>query len=336
MQSVNGPKVRFAVGLVAAAFAWLATASAFAADAGHCHDTSDLKRFEGASIALCEYRDFAEYTLPTGKITDFDFDAKKAEIAAKVESEGRLAQLVYVIPKGPSSSEVFRNYKRELQSKGYKLLFEAKEQGIGSAQGSFFGNMGPGGQILGFSPDQARYAAAIKEGGDAKTYLGLYIVEYEDGFNPELELEKGQVVVRLDTLQVDDLKDRMTVVRASEIGTRLAASGQVSLYGILFDFNQSALKPESRPAIAEIAKFLKASPAQKLHIVGHTDNIGGFDFNIRLSQERANAVIADLVQTYGIDPSRLRGNGVGPLAPVASNAAENGRAKNRRVELVPQ
>jgi OmpA-OmpF porin, OOP family len=125
-------------------------------------------------------------------------------------------------------------------------------------------------------------------------------------------------------------------VSAASLTKQLDSSGQVILSGILFDFNKSQLKPDSRPALDEIAAFLKQDPARKVYLVGHTDNIGGFDFNMQLSQARADAVAADLVTTYGISTARLKGHGAGPLAPIASNVTDEGRAKNRRVELIPQ
>jgi OmpA-OmpF porin, OOP family len=176
----------------------------------------------------------------------------------------------------------------------------------------------------------------VKEDGAAKTYIALYIVEYDDGYNPTVTVEKGQVVVRLDAVQVGELKNGMVPVSATEIAKRLDTSGQVILSGILFDFNKSQLKPDSRPALDEIAAFLKQDPARKVYLVGHTDNVGGFDFNMQLSQARADAVAADLVTTYGINTARLKGHGAGPLAPIASNVTDEGRAKNRRVELIPQ
>ena len=71
-------------------------------------------------------------------------------------------------------------------------------------------------------------------------------------------------------------------------------------------------------------------------MVGHTDSVGGFDSNLALSKRRADAVAAALVKDYGIAANRMVGNGVASLAPVASNSSDEGRAKNRRVELVPQ
>ena len=82
--------------------------------------------------------------------------------------------------------------------------------------------------------------------------------------------------------------------------------------------------------------MLKADPKLKLYVVGHTDNVGDFDYNIKLSQARAAAVVRSLVSKHGIEASRLTAFGDGPTAPVASNNSEEGRAKNRRVELVAQ
>jgi OOP family OmpA-OmpF porin len=116
----------------------------------------------------------------------------------------------------------------------------------------------------------------------------------------------------------------------------LRATGHVAVYGILFDTGKTELKPESEPALVEIAKLLAADAALKLHVVGHTDNVGALESNMKLSQGRADAVVQALVGRHGIAAARLKAGGVGPLAPVASNDAEEGRTKNRRVELVKQ
>jgi outer membrane protein OmpA-like peptidoglycan-associated protein len=317
-----------------AACASLASA-ARAADAAGCKDAGGLKRFERASIVMCEQRDFAEYTLPTGKTARDENGTMTNKFEASLALEGRLTQSVYAVPKGPSSAEVFRNYKADLAAKGYKLLFEAKQADTGML-GHFFEERGPGTQIWGYSDDEARYAAAVKEDGDAKTYVALYVVEYADGYEPKFRPEKGQVMVRLDTVQVGELTDRMVVVSASQITKDLSVNGKVALYGILFDFNQATIKPESRPTLDEIGKFLKENPSQNIYVIGHTDNVGGFDFNVQLSKARASAVVAELAKSYAIPPGRMVASGVGLQAPTASNATEDGRAKNRRVELLPR
>lgn len=126
------------------------------------------------------------------------------------------------------------------------------------------------------------------------------------------------------------------VANADVFSNDLRTTGHAAVYGILFDTGKADIKPESAQAIGEIAKLLKGDPGLKLHVVGHTDSVGGVDANLKLSEARAEAVLAALVKDHGIAAGRLRSFGNGPFAPVASNDAEDGRAKNRRVELVKQ
>lgn len=126
------------------------------------------------------------------------------------------------------------------------------------------------------------------------------------------------------------------VASAALFQTGLKTSGHVEVQGIFFDTGKSELKPESDAALAEIAKLLKADPALKVYVVGHTDNVASLDLNMKLSQARAEAVVQALISKHAIAAARLIGRGAGPLAPVASNDSEDGRAKNRRVELVKQ
>ncbi len=121
---------------------------------------------------------------------------------------------------------------------------------------------------------------------------------------------------------------------ASGMAREIAGTGRVAVYGIYFDFNSSVLKPESKPTLEEIAKLLGQDPKLKLYVVGHTDNVGETGYNMDLSRARAEAVAKALMADYKVEAGRLSAYGVGPLAPVASNGSEEGRAKNRRVELV--
>ena len=125
------------------------------------------------------------------------------------------------------------------------------------------------------------------------------------------------------------------VANAETFKDGLAQNGHVEVPGIFFDFNKSELKPESEAALAEVAKLLSADKALRVWVVGHTDNIGSAESNVTLSNARAQAVVKALVQK-NIVVTRLAAKGVGPFSPVASNSTEDGRAKNRRVELVAQ
>ena len=126
------------------------------------------------------------------------------------------------------------------------------------------------------------------------------------------------------------------VANAEFLANDLATTGHVAVYGIYFDTGKSVIKPDSAQAIGEIAKLLTANPGLALYVVGHTDNQGGVDTNIKLSQDRAEAVLQSLVRDHGIAAARLRAYGCAMFSPVASNDNEEGRAKNRRVELVKQ
>jgi outer membrane protein OmpA-like peptidoglycan-associated protein len=124
------------------------------------------------------------------------------------------------------------------------------------------------------------------------------------------------------------------VVSADEIKKTLFLEGKVAFYGILFDIDKAIIKPESSPTLSEISNFLKANTKTSVFIVGHTDNAGSFDHNINLSKERAAAVVNELISKYGVNKTQLNAQGVGPLSPVAPNDKEDGKAKNRRVEIV--
>ena len=110
----------------------------------------------------------------------------------------------------------------------------------------------------------------------------------------------------------------------------------MALYGVHFDTDGAVIKPDSKAQLDEVAALLAAQPDLKLYVTGHTDSTGSFDHNMQLSAARAAAVVESLVSTYGIDPARLAPAGLGPTSPVAANETEDGKAKNRRVEIVRQ
>ena len=130
--------------------------------------------------------------------------------------------------------------------------------------------------------------------------------------------------------------EQHVIADAAAFSNNIKSTGHTAIYGIYFDTGKAEIKPESDAALEEISKLMKSDPALKVNVVGHTDTVGGIDSNMKLSQARADAVVKALAGKYGIAATRLKAYGVASLAPVASNDAEEGRAKNRRVELVKQ
>ncbi len=183
------------------------------------------------------------------------------------------------------------------------------------------------------------YEAAVKSIGgavvasDPERWLTAKVVQ--GGAEAWAEVEKGNGKIWLRIVEKKGMEQHV-VADAAAFGNDLRATGHAAVYGIYFDTGKAVVKPESQPALAEVAKLLAADPSLKLWVVGHTDSVGGLDANMKLSQARAEAVAAALVSGHGVAAARLKGQGVGPLAPVASNDSEDGRAKNRRVELVKQ
>ena len=176
----------------------------------------------------------------------------------------------------------------------------------------------------------AKIGGTVAESDPDKWVNGKVVL---DGKEAWAEAFKGNGKIWLRIVEKQPMKQHI-VADALSMSNDLRATGHVAVYGIFFDTGKSVVKPESKPALDEVAKLLKGDPALKLWVVGHTDWVGQVSDNMRLAQARAEAVAGELVSAHGIAAARLKGYGVGPLAPVAGNDDEAGRAKNRRVDLV--
>jgi outer membrane protein OmpA-like peptidoglycan-associated protein len=119
----------------------------------------------------------------------------------------------------------------------------------------------------------------------------------------------------------------LVTASAAELAAGIERDGHAVIHAIYFDTGKSTLKPESTPALEEIAKLLRSNADLRVIVVGHIDNVGTMESNMKLSADRAASVTASRVGTFKIDAGRLRSHGVGPLAPVASNRTEDGRRR---------
>jgi OmpA-OmpF porin, OOP family len=130
-------------------------------------------------------------------------------------------------------------------------------------------------------------------------------------------------------------KEMAQVMTANAEGwaAQINQTGRATVYGINFDTGKATIKPESAAVLAEVAKLLQANSAWAMMVAGHTDNVGAKEMNLSLSRQRAEAVMGWLAG-QGIDKSRLVAAGFGDTRPVAENTSDDGRQKNRRVDLV--
>ncbi len=133
----------------------------------------------------------------------------------------------------------------------------------------------------------------------------------------------------------DSIKVQVGDNGIQDIAKQLDQDCHVALYGINFDFNKATLRPDSDPTLEKVLALLQSRSDLKLEVQGHTDNVGSDDYNLKLSDARAASVVAWLV-SKGIAAGRLTAHGYGSKVPIADNGSDEGRAKNRRVELKKQ
>jgi outer membrane protein OmpA-like peptidoglycan-associated protein len=173
---------------------------------------------------------------------------------------------------------------------------------------------------------------------DRPTHIGAELFVLDDAPDPlVLSWRLRHPDFHAGNFRVEVVKINFPVVKPDNVlEKQLTQEKRAVTYGIYFDFAQATLKPESTPVLKEIAQALKDNPDWKLTVEGHTDNIGGDAYNLDLSKRRALAVKEALVAQYNIAPDRLANDGFGASRPVESNDTLEGRARNRRVELVRQ
>lgn len=295
------------------AFGFSAAAFAQSRDIAGSTDFPGIGRFGGSVITGYQVKDFDVSQLQAapfkdGKATD---DRKP---------EGRVTRIAYRTQPGPSIVEVSRNFESQLEKAGFETLTRCDTDACGGIPFSEAVDSLPAPQMWvdGFN---FHYYAGRKAEGGRETYATVMVSKNND-----------DVTAQLIVTQVGEIANKM--VDAAAMAKGLGEKGHIALYGIYFDTDKAVLKPESKPTLEEIAKLLRAQPQLNVFIVGHTDSQGTYEYNMDLSRRRAEAIAAELVKSFQIAKPRLRTAGIGFLAPVGSNASEDGRALNRRVELV--
>jgi len=321
----------FRVVVVALALGCSAAGAARAADEPGSADHPLIGRYQGATIVHYRPAAFDEIALlhaPHDYTALLERDALSDRSGPEwLRLEGRLTRIRYEVPPGRSSLEVMRNYAAALKAKGFETLFTCADQAC------FTGKLKDpyliGQQIDTENNDSTRYF-------DHARYLLARLARPEGDVHAAILVgEVNRLVsVFVAVVEAEAMEDDRIQVDAGQMARAIAADRKVSVYGIVFDYDDDTLKPESKPTLDAIAKLLEEQPQLRLEIVGHTDNRGTPQYNLDLSRRRAASVVEALTRDYGIAPDRLASSGAGMTAPVASNDTEEGRAKNRRVELV--
>ena len=280
-----------------------------------------MSRYQGADYYDSEVTEYGEYVLPLAPL-------QRNRLNETRRLEGKITHIQYTLEE-MSILEVFRNYQSALRDAGFEMMFEHTAQkwsptmywvrnvydphGIywkSSRRTTFVGN--------GF-----RYLAAMMEHPDGDVYLSLYITPTRDG-----------TIIQQDIIETLPMETELITVDEDYLRDEIERRGVVTLHGLHFHPDSAQMTSESLELMEEVADYLRQNPSQRFYIVGHTTTLGPHENLMSLSLQRAESCAQTLIREYGISSDRLFPAGAGGLSPVAHNADEEARARNRRVELV--
>lgn len=301
-----------------------------------------IQRFQGSRMTGYLQTEWTEAAIPQAKVAKLD-GAKTAEWKLL---EGKETRLHYLSPVGKTTLEVHRNYRDALLKAGMQVsvtcdqkcedLYRAWRDQAKPFERQFKWDNGHHNGFSHYDAIDNQEGRLIvgsfpANGKVSKTHVLVY---------NSLAFGGGKKVDPMVSTFIQIIEEKaqptgQVNVNAEALKQSLVNSGHVSLYGLMFDTGKTELKAESQTQLTELANALKAQSNLNIIVVGHTDNIGSIDGNLSLSQARAQSIVQALIQA-GIDKRRLIAKGVANFAAIATNKTEEGRAMNRRVEIVVQ
>jgi len=284
--------------------ALFAAGPALAQDLEGCKDHPLFTRFPNMHIVGCEASQFDLRAFPTGPI-------KEDQSTTPEVVEGPVQWLSYEVNEGttpPSGLQIMRNFEAAARKAGATIAGQYPGWCKGNYDDERMPNMGN---------SCLSYALTMKFVRGAKeTWVFLQATEDEGSY----------------MMTISEREAMKQEVSVNELVEKLSKDGFITLY-VNFDTAKATITPESAGTLDAAAAALKAAGDLRVEVAGHTDNVGTPEANLKLSDERAKAVMAGLVER-GVPAARLTAKGYGQASPIADNRSEDGRAKNRRVELV--
>ena len=286
-----------------------------------------VSRFDGSFIEYYKVVKWDEYKLPV-----FENDPTKLNYDNPLKLEGKIQRWQYSVSPDNNPAYVMKNFEKAFKNAGFKILLEGRPDVDfdGGSAGNFYYNYYGDWEHLnlkrfGFAYDPIGENTALIIAKTTSEGKDIYVVEMVSAFS-------NTTLITQDVIEVEAAETGKVSAKSLQKG--IDKDGHIAVYDIFFDSGKAEVKKTSSDALGQIAAYLKENPDKKFAIVGHTDNQGDYDANMKLSQARAIAVRNILVNDYQISPDQIKAYGIGSLSPVTSNNTEAGRSQNRRVEIV--
>ncbi len=254
-----------------------------------------------------------------------------------IEAEGAVARRAYEIGSGALTSlQLLVPLREQLARQGFAEVYSCEDDICGGYDFRFALDLLPAPAMYVDLGDY-RYYLGARDGEDGREHVSIVTSRGNaEGFVHITEVAPTTAELILPEVEVDDASAPSPAPAASDasLAAQLLETGHAILEGLAFPSGSASLAEDAYPSLRALAAFLEENPTAVVSLVGHTDSVGRLDANTTLSRDRARAVRTRLIGAYDLDPGRILAEGAGFLAPRASNLTPEGRAANRRVEVV--
>jgi len=308
----------------------LATAILVAAIAPDTALSVEIGLPPGAVLTDEEVEPYGSVSLPWGPYPDDG-------VLPVIEAEGTVARRAYEIGSGALTSlQLLVPLREQLTRQGFAEVYSCEDDICGGYDFRFALDLLPAPAMYVDLGDY-RYYLGARDGEDGREHVSIVTSRGNaEGFVHITEVAPTTAALILPEVEVEvsSAPPPAPVASGAPLEGQLLEAGHAILDGLAFPSGSASLAEDAYPSLRAVAAFLEENPTAVVSLVGHTDSVGGLDANTRLSRDRARAVRTRLIGAYDLDPDRILAEGAGFLAPRASNLTPEGRAANRRVEVV--
>ncbi len=304
-----------------------------------------LSNYKNSCIVGYNETKFDAITVPISQNTSHGADKE-------LTVEGKVIDIIYGIENSSNVTvlEVMRNYEQALKNSKFEIIYSAfGKKSVMKSNSSIPGkyeSIGSPKYLMSFKylkhkefrlvfnhlgrNQENELAYFVAQGNkEGKDYTLVFYINYSRGNSTII---KNKIFVHTKIIEAETMDTNQ--VSVASIDEKIKNEGKEVFHNILFDFGSDNLTADSYAIIETLAAYLNTNKDRKYYIVGHTDNVGSLASNQLLSEKRAKAVLLALTSKYNVNAEQISAHGVGQLSPLAINTSEEGRALNRRVEVV--